>query len=90
MPYAFVSWRLRKILPVEIVVISPSQAVTDDVLPEITDMEEAIAEALDEHAGIYIFQFELILKKFSSVKKKKIVNIWSYSFVRGHVMRTKC
>ena len=45
------------------------------MLPEITDMEEAIAEALDEHAGIYIFQFELILKKFSSVKKKKIVNI---------------
>ena len=48
----------------EIVVIPSSQAVTDDdVLPEITDMEEAIAEALDEHAGIYIFQFELIFKK---------------------------
>ena len=71
MPYAFVSWRLRKTLPVEIVVISPSQVVTDDVLPEITDMEEAIAEALDEHAGIYIFQFELIFKKAQFSKEEK-------------------
>ena len=30
----------------------------DDVLPDVTDMEEAIAEALDEHAGMCIFQFE--------------------------------
>ena len=72
MPYAFVSWRLRKILPVEIIVISPSQAVTDDdVLPEITDMEEAMAEALDEHAGIYIFQFKLIYKKAQFSKEEK-------------------